>query len=63
MYKRGRLLDLKYVQPVGLGSGAASAAGADEAEDKGGRPRRAPFSPAPGTWDRALRKLPGRGRG
>ena len=63
VFKRGRFLGLKVIRPVGLGSGAVSAAGADEAEGKGDRPRRALSGPPPGTWDRALGKLPGRGRG
>ena len=63
LLKWGRLLGLKAAPPASPSSGTAPAADAGEAKEKGERPRRAPLGPALGTWDRAPRKLPGRGRG
>ena len=63
MFKRGRLLGLKIAPPARPSPGAAPAAEAGRAEEKGERLRRAPSGPAPGTWDGELREMPGRGRG
>ena len=64
MFKWGCFLDLKQGKELTKpSSGSAPAAETGEAEEKGKRPRRAPSGPPPGTWDRALRELLGRGRG
>ena len=63
MFKRERLLGLMVVPPAKSSSSATAATGAGGAEDEADRARRAPSGPPPGTWDRALGRLLGRGRG
>ena len=50
VFKRGRLLGLKATPPAKLCAIDAPAAEAGEARGKVVRPRRAPSSPAPGTF-------------
>ena len=62
VFKRGRLLGPEVAPAVKPGADAASAAAAGEATGKGARQRRAAPDPAPSTWGRALKGLPGPGR-
>ena len=59
VFKRGNLLDLKVTPPVKPGADGVPVAAVGKAEGKDAGPRRIASGPAPGTWGRALKGLPG----